>query len=278
MIDCGRPLNLLVQSRPADNRDTRRLDATGTSFVNQGQVRAKASRSKPSCAKGESRALRATPFSAPWISRRMKISEFAASRRKSAHQPAGPWARSFVSLEAHTSAAVRLFRAKGVRCDDSQRDLHSTARTIPGALRWHLERLQRQLFDPVSDQHLQDAIPQNGRTARIGLTWNQGRDKRPPRRFLSARDHQSDLNSLGREASPWWALQQIDTPASQSLDIFRNTMRGAGVIGSARRTLRPLSPPEILPPTNRQRHAAPDMGVRRPSRSRFSSTPQPHLR
>ena len=26
-------------------------------------------------------------------------------------------------------------------------------------------------FDPASSQHAQDAIPQNGRTARIGLRW-----------------------------------------------------------------------------------------------------------
>ena len=28
-----------------------------------------------------------------------------------------------------------------------------------------------QYADPASDQHLQDSIPQNGRTFRIGLQW-----------------------------------------------------------------------------------------------------------
>jgi outer membrane receptor protein involved in Fe transport len=29
----------------------------------------------------------------------------------------------------------------------------------------------RKYFDPVSPQHAQDSIAQNGRTARIALTW-----------------------------------------------------------------------------------------------------------
>ena len=41
---------------------------------------------------------------------------------------------------------------------------------------WELSGGVRNLFDtkyadPVSDQHVQEAIEQNGRTARIGLTW-----------------------------------------------------------------------------------------------------------
>jgi outer membrane receptor protein involved in Fe transport len=41
---------------------------------------------------------------------------------------------------------------------------------------WELTGGVRNLFDaayadPVSDQHVQAAIQQNGRTARIGLTW-----------------------------------------------------------------------------------------------------------
>ena len=41
---------------------------------------------------------------------------------------------------------------------------------------WELFAGVRNLFDaqyldPVSIQHMQDAIPQNGRTARIGLRW-----------------------------------------------------------------------------------------------------------
>jgi outer membrane receptor protein involved in Fe transport len=45
---------------------------------------------------------------------------------------------------------------------------------------WELTGGIRNLFDnkyldPVSDQHVQEAVPQNGRTARIGLTWKLGR-------------------------------------------------------------------------------------------------------
>ena len=41
---------------------------------------------------------------------------------------------------------------------------------------WELTGGVRNIFDerysdPVSSQHLQDAIAQNGRTARIGLSW-----------------------------------------------------------------------------------------------------------
>ena len=32
----------------------------------------------------------------------------------------------------------------------------------------------QQYFDPASDEHLSDAIQQNGRTARIGLRWTPG--------------------------------------------------------------------------------------------------------
>ena len=44
---------------------------------------------------------------------------------------------------------------------------------------WELTGGIRNLFDskyldPVSDQHVQEAIEQNGRTARIGLTWKIG--------------------------------------------------------------------------------------------------------
>ncbi len=44
---------------------------------------------------------------------------------------------------------------------------------------WELTGGIRNLFDskyddPVSDQHVQDAVEQNGRTARIGLTWKIG--------------------------------------------------------------------------------------------------------
>ena len=44
---------------------------------------------------------------------------------------------------------------------------------------WELTGGIRNLFnskylDPVSDQHVQEAIEQNGRTARIGLSWRIG--------------------------------------------------------------------------------------------------------
>jgi outer membrane receptor protein involved in Fe transport len=48
--------------------------------------------------------------------------------------------------------------------------------TQPLGRSWHLMLSARNLFDatyadPVSSSHRQDAITQNGRVARIGLTW-----------------------------------------------------------------------------------------------------------
>ena len=37
---------------------------------------------------------------------------------------------------------------------------------------WHVRNIfDTKYSDPVSEQHLQEAVEQNGRTARIGLTW-----------------------------------------------------------------------------------------------------------
>ncbi len=43
--------------------------------------------------------------------------------------------------------------------------------TIVGAAR---NLFDRPLFDPASDEHLSDVIPQNGRTVRFGLRWTLG--------------------------------------------------------------------------------------------------------
>jgi outer membrane receptor protein involved in Fe transport len=51
--------------------------------------------------------------------------------------------------------------------------------TQPVGRSWELFATVRNLFDvaysdPASSQHVQDVIPQNGRTARIGLRWKVG--------------------------------------------------------------------------------------------------------
>jgi outer membrane receptor protein involved in Fe transport len=93
----------------------------------------------------------------------------------------GPVGHSFVSLEGqYLSSRATLVRPTP--------DGLMTAGTVAGAATvnvtlvqplgraWELSAGVRNLFDakyadPVSDQHLQEAIEQNGRTARVGLTW-----------------------------------------------------------------------------------------------------------
>ena len=94
----------------------------------------------------------------------------------------GPTPHSFVSLEGQFLSS----RATLVRADRA--DGYTFLPRVPGAATLNLSIVQplgrswelfgsvRNLFnneylDPVSGQHEQEAIAQNGRTARIGLTW-----------------------------------------------------------------------------------------------------------
>jgi iron complex outermembrane receptor protein len=84
----------------------------------------------------------------------------------------GPTARSIVSLEAlYISSRATL---AGQRVSGNARlNVHVVQ---PLGRSWELfggaqNLFDARYFDPVSDQHRQDAIEQNGRTARIGLTW-----------------------------------------------------------------------------------------------------------
>ena len=84
----------------------------------------------------------------------------------------GPTPRSFVSVEGQylssreTLAGSRVSAAATVNVTMVQ----------PLGRSWELFGGVRNIFDaqyadPASSQHRQDAIPQNGRTARIGLRW-----------------------------------------------------------------------------------------------------------
>jgi iron complex outermembrane receptor protein len=90
----------------------------------------------------------------------------------------GPFGRSFVSIEAQYLSS----RATFPRPDPSYTGKVAAAATAnvtlvqPLGRMWELTGGIRNLFDtqysdPVSEQHLQESIEQNGRTARIGLTW-----------------------------------------------------------------------------------------------------------
>ena len=99
--------------------------------------------------------------------------QFAAARRQGTHQPAGADVpvvrvdRGPVSQQPHHAG-----RPTGVRRGDPERPCRPAARTLTGscsAVRKTSSAIE--YFDPVSGQHKQDAIEQNGRTARIGLSW-----------------------------------------------------------------------------------------------------------
>jgi len=85
----------------------------------------------------------------------------------------GPWARSFVSVEGRYLSPRNTLAGSKVPAEAT---LDVTV-LQPLGRSWELSGGVQNIFDaqysdPVSDQHRQDAIPQNGRTARIGLRWS----------------------------------------------------------------------------------------------------------
>ena len=148
----------------------------GVSFVNQGEVRAKGLELEAQMRlKGESRALVSYAL------------QSAVDQETHAGLPNSPRhiAKARISLPGPTRSVVRV-RGGTV----SQQPRHACRRangrqaaaTVnvtmiqPLGRSWELFGGVRNIFDaeysdPVSGQHRQDAIPQNGRTARIGLRW-----------------------------------------------------------------------------------------------------------
>ena len=96
----------------------------------------------------------------------------------------GPTARSFISIEGqYLSSRATLARPSADGSMVAGRVSSAATANVtlvqPLGRTWELTGSIRNLFDtiyadPVSDQHLQDAVEQNGRTARIGLTWRVG--------------------------------------------------------------------------------------------------------
>ena len=84
----------------------------------------------------------------------------------------GPSKRSFVSAEVLAMSSRRTLAGNTL----SPTATANVTITVPIGPAFELVGSARNLFnaeyaDPVSDQNLQDAITQNGRTLRIGLTW-----------------------------------------------------------------------------------------------------------
>jgi outer membrane receptor for ferrienterochelin and colicins len=170
----------------ADRLITTALDETaflGATYVNQGQVRAKGLELEAQLRlRGESRAL--VSYAIQRAADHETGDELPNSPRHMAKARVslpGPFTRSFVSLEAQYLSSRATFPRP-----DSGNGLYTgkvgaaaTANVTlvqPIGRAWQLTGGIRNLFDtkysdPVSEQHLQEAVEQNGRTARIGLTW-----------------------------------------------------------------------------------------------------------
>jgi outer membrane receptor for ferrienterochelin and colicins len=159
----------------------------GISWVNQGEVRAKGLELEAQVRlRGESRAL--VSYALQNAVDQQTGSELPNSPRHVATgrlSLPGPWARSLLSIEGnYLSSRTTLARPAA---DGSMRSGRVPGRGLahvtfvqPIGRAWELSAGVRNVFDttysdPVSDQHLQEAVEQNGRTARVGLTWKLNR-------------------------------------------------------------------------------------------------------
>jgi len=171
----------------ADRLITPALDDTaflGATWVNQGQVRAKGLEVEAQVRlRGESRAL--VSYALQRAADHETGDELPNSPRHMAKARVslpGPIGRSFISFEAQylsgRATAPHPDPGNGVVSAGSVGAAATVNVTLvqPFGRAWEITGGVRNLFDttyadPVSDQHVQEAVEQNGRTARIGLTW-----------------------------------------------------------------------------------------------------------
>jgi iron complex outermembrane receptor protein len=170
----------------ADRLITTALDDTsflGGTYVNQGEVRAKGLEVEAQVRlRGESRAL--VSYAIQRAADHETGDELPNSPRHMAKARVslpGPFARSFVSIEAQYLSSRTTFPRpdSGDGLYTGRVGAAATANVTlvqPLGRTWELTGGIRNLFDtkysdPVSEQHLQESVEQNGRTARIGLTW-----------------------------------------------------------------------------------------------------------
>ncbi|MGH9369969.1 MAG: TonB-dependent receptor plug domain-containing protein [Vicinamibacterales bacterium] len=147
----------------------------GVTYVNQDQVRARGLEFEAQMRlKWESQAL--VSYGLQKATDQATHAELPNSPRhiaKARISVPGPTDRSVVSIEARylssrgTLSGARVSPAASVNVTMVQ----------PLGRSWELIGAVRNLFDapyadPASGQHRQDTIPQNGRTARVGLRWN----------------------------------------------------------------------------------------------------------
>ena len=146
----------------------------GLTFVNQGEVRAKGLELEAQMRlRGESRAL--VSYALQSAVEQETLARLPNSPRhiaKARISVPGPTDRSFVSVEGQYLSSRGTLAGSKV----SAAAIVNVTMVQPLGRSWELSGSVRNIFDarysdPVSTQHLQDAIVQNGRTARIGLRW-----------------------------------------------------------------------------------------------------------
>ena len=164
---------------PAFDPDT----LAGISFLNQGEVTAKGLELEGQLRlRGESRAL--VSYAVQRTADRETDDELPNSPRHMAKvrvSVPGPINRSFIAVEGqYLSSRATLPRPNRGGFVFLTRVPRAATLNVtmvqPLGQAWELAGGVRNVFnarygDPVSDQHVQAAIEQNGRTARIGLTW-----------------------------------------------------------------------------------------------------------
>jgi outer membrane receptor for ferrienterochelin and colicins len=146
----------------------------GLTFVNQGEVQAKGLELEAQMRlKGESRALVSYALqSAVQQETLVRLPNSPRHLAKARISVPGPTAQSFISIEGQYLSSretiagskvsgAAIFNLSLVQPLGRSAELYGSVRNIFDA----------QYSDPVSTQHLQDSILQNGRTARIGLRW-----------------------------------------------------------------------------------------------------------
>jgi iron complex outermembrane receptor protein len=146
----------------------------GLTFANQGEVRAKGLELEAQMRiRGEARAL--VSYSLQSAVDQETLARLPNSPRhiaKARISFPGPMAQSFVSVEGQYLSSRDTLAGSKV----SPAAIVNLTMVQPLGRSWELTGGVRNFFnarylDPVSSQHRQDAIAQNGRTARIGLRW-----------------------------------------------------------------------------------------------------------
>jgi outer membrane receptor for ferrienterochelin and colicins len=147
----------------------------GISYVNRGEVRAKGLEFEAQMRfGGASRALMSYALqSAVDQETQARLPNSPRHMVKSRISLPGPTRQSFVSVEGQYLSSRETLA--GLRV--SAATTFNVTMVQPLGRAWELTGGVRNIFDnqyldPVSTQHRQDAIPQNGRTARIGLRWS----------------------------------------------------------------------------------------------------------